>query len=94
MDYVSPEDLIAYVTRRGYRANPMLNTIAAGAGQPLAVTGYLLIGPRGNRHALVKTREGLLPLDDAKLWCDGVDYATAAIRRKREDARAVPGMRR
>jgi len=38
-------------------------------------------GPRGNKKVVGKNADGLLPLFDAQLWCDGVDYSTSAVER-------------
>lgn len=63
--------ITAYVESRGYHAKPILNTDAATQGLPLRVMGYELRGPRGNKTVI--TGEDMFV---AKLWCDGVDYAT------------------
>lgn len=80
-EYVAPHAFIDFVKARGYRAIPITNTTAASEGADLQIVAYELRGPRGNKKVVGKNRDGLLPLFDAKLWCDGVDYATAKTKR-------------
>jgi hypothetical protein len=80
---VNTREFLSYVASRGYRANPFLNTTAAAEGQPIKVVGYELIGPRRNRKVVPVMPDGLLPLLDVVLWCDGIDYATSKIRGRR-----------
>lgn len=81
--FVEPHEMIALVTARGFRSEPLLNTGAVEPGVPLAVGGFKLLGPRGNQHILIKDAAGRVDLDAARLWCDGVDYATAQVKAKR-----------
>jgi hypothetical protein len=69
--------IAAYVESRGYKAEPLLNSIAAAEGRPLEVVGYTLRGPRGNKK--VVTPDDMF---GTKLWCDSVDYATKRVRSK------------
>ena len=81
MTNLLPQDFIAYVEGRGYRAVPITNTIAVALdGADLAIVGYELRGPRGNKTVVGKRSDGTLPKFDAELWCDGVDYTTARIK--------------
>ena len=82
MQTVTPTEFTAYVASRGYRTEPMFNSIAAGDGAPLEVTGYELRGPRGNKTVVIKEKDGRLSLFSAQLWCDSVDYATSKLRRR------------
>ena len=79
-DYVQPANLIAFMTARGYRAEPFTNLIEAADCADLRILGYHLLGPRGHKTTLLKNRDGLLSLSAARLWCDSVDYATAQKR--------------
>lgn len=79
---VEPVAFVAFIRSRGYQAKPVLNTIAAGEGKLLVVCGYELIGPRRNR-GFMPMQDGYLSIFSARLWCDGVDYATAKIAEKR-----------
>ena len=90
-DWVKPEDFIAYVNSRSYVAVPLTNSQAAAEGAEPRIGGYELRGPRGNRHVTLKNRDGLLPLGEARLWCDGVDYATGVhlYRKARKNERRV-----
>jgi hypothetical protein len=75
--YLPAKDFCDYVASRGYRTEPVLtNTTADRFG----IVGYRLIGPRGNKKIVGKNADGLLPLFDAQLWCDGVDCATSRLR--------------
>ena len=69
---VSAEELSSYVNKRGYQATPVNGTM-----------GFELTGPRGNRTIVMAHRNGLFPLESAALWCDGVDYSTMAMHRKK-----------
>jgi len=69
-------EMIGYIHDRGYRAERIFNDQEQGAA--LRTVGLKLIGPRGNKHTLVSD-DGLVDLDMASLWCDGVDYATTKI---------------
>ena len=81
MTNLLPQDFIAYVEGRGYRAVPIANTIAVALdGADLAIVGYELRGPRGNETVVGKRSDGTLPKFDAELWCDGVDYATSRLK--------------
>jgi hypothetical protein len=77
--FVSPAEFVAYVTSRGYTTEPSL--VLADDGVPIRIGGYILRGPHGNKTVVIKNEAGLLPLFDAELWCDGVDYSTAQLRR-------------
>jgi hypothetical protein len=79
-DYVDPKDFIAYVRSRGYRVSPLLALNGHDAGLDLVINGYELRGPRNNKKIVIKNKDGLLSLFDARLWCDGVDYATARVQ--------------
>lgn len=74
---VDARGLVSFVEERGYRATAVTNAIAAAEGAPLVVIGFELRGPRGNKHFIPKDRDGQFSLDDAKLWADCVDYASA-----------------
>jgi hypothetical protein len=78
--FVSATEFVAYVESRGYKTEPVL--VLADEGVPLRVGGYTLMGPRGNKKTVIKNNNGLLPLFDAELWCDGVDYSTAQLKRR------------
>jgi len=81
--YVTPDVFIAFVDGRGYKAEPITNDLAMELdGVPERIVGYTLRGPRGNKTVVTMNTEGLLALSDAKLWCDGVDYATANGRKR------------
>lgn len=80
---VQPREFIDYVTSRGYKALPLTNSQAVAEGAELKIMAYELVGPRHNRTIVMKNADGLLPLDDAALWCDGVDYATKKVASKR-----------
>lgn len=88
---VGPSGLVAFVRSRGYEASPILNTIAASEGAPLAVIGYDLRGPRGSKLFLPMDWAGLLSLDAAALWADGVDYATARLAERKAGRDSLPG---
>lgn len=64
-----------YVEARGYQATRLFNTIAAAEGEPVKLMGYQLNGPRGNK-TFIETDN----LEAARLWCDGVDYATGRLK--------------
>lgn len=83
-DMVTTDKMIAFVEDRGFKVKPILNTIAAGEGKPLEVTGFNLFGPRGNKTCLGKDKAGLVSLSMASLWCDCVDYATAKIKERKK----------
>lgn len=84
-DYVETPDFLEYVASRGYKAQPLLNTAEVGMdGVPLRVVGYTLLGPRGNQTVVPKDADGRLARCHAKLWADGVDYATSRVARKRK----------
>jgi len=74
-------DLCRYVAGRGYKAQPLMNTLAAADGAQLKVMAYQLAGPRGNRTTVAQDRDGEYSFDAVKLWCDGVDYATSRLKR-------------
>lgn len=78
---VQPHVFIDYVASRGYKALPLTNSQAAAEGADLKIMAYELIGPRRNRTVVIKDGDGLLSLDAAALWCDGVDYSTSKLRR-------------
>lgn len=80
---LTPSDFLAYVASRGYRAEPILNLTVAAEGEPLQVVGYTLRAPRGNKTVVPMDAGGLLPLFDAQLWADGVDYSTRKIQERR-----------
>jgi hypothetical protein len=80
-EFVTPREFVAYVESRGYAAAPITNTTAAASGADLEIVGYELRGPRGNKTVVGKT-DGKLPLFDARLWADGVDYATRKIKNR------------
>lgn len=72
--HVTAAEFIGYVRSRGYRADPILTDTT-----PARINGYMLLGPRGNRRAVCMRADGLMPLADARLWCDGVNYGSAAV---------------
>lgn len=84
-DYVETAVFLEYVAERGYKAEPLLNTTEVGmTGVPLRVVGYTLLGPRGNQTIVPKDADGRLARCHARLWADGVDYATARLAKKRK----------
>lgn len=80
---ITDRQLREYIEGRGYRATPVTNTIAAASGAPLEVVGYDLRGPRGNKHFVGKESDGCFRIESAKLWADGVDYATAKLAKRK-----------
>ena len=85
-EYLEPKEFVAYIGRRGYRAEPILNTTAVGNGAPVEIVGFEIKGPRGNKMTIAKNLDGLLPMFHATLWCDAVDYSTRKITERRERA--------
>lgn len=84
LNLVSQSDLTAFVEGRGYRTERVFNSIqVVQDGAALRVVGLTLLGPRGNKGFVSVDRDGLADLDCAKLWCDGVDYATGKIAERR-----------
>ena len=82
--YIPPRDLIDYVQARGYRAWPVTNCQQfIHEGVELRICAYELRGPRGHRTVVVKDPQGLLSLDHAAIWCDGVDYATHKVQQRK-----------
>ena len=94
-DYVTPSAFIAYVRTRGYRVSPLMALDGHDAGLDLVINGYELRGPRNNKKIVIKNKDGLLSLFDARLWCDGVDYANARVEenlnRKRNRKTKISG---
>jgi hypothetical protein len=86
MNRITARELMNYLKTRGrsYRAEPIFNSIAAAQdAAPLVVMGYALRGPRRNQKTVAVDADGTYPLDEVKLWCDGIDYATAKINERR-----------
>lgn len=82
--FVPPRLLIDFVESRGFKAMPVTNCQQAiQEGVELRICGYELLGPRGNRTVVAKDQQGLLPLDHAEAWCDGVDFATHKINQRK-----------
>lgn len=77
--YVTARELAEYVASRGYAAVP----IKTGGVGLVRVAGFTLQGPRGNKTTVINRPDGLFSLDEAKLWCDGVDYATGRVAEKK-----------
>lgn len=88
--YVSAGEFIAHVEARGYKALPLTNSDAVAEGAELQITAYELKGPRGHKTIVLKNGDGLLSLDAANLWCDGVDFATAKITKSKAVSFTVP----
>lgn len=85
---VTPGEFTAYVAERGYKVEPITNSIeAAQEGADLVIMGYRLIGPRNNRTTVGRDADGTYDIGAASLWADGVDYATAQIAARRASAR-------
>lgn len=82
--HMTTREFLSYVASQGYRANPVLNGLNSEpvGSQPLKVVGYELVGPRRNRKLVLLSSDGLLPLLDVVLWCDGVHGANVKPRRR------------
>lgn len=80
-NFIPPQEFLDYVRIRGIKAEPIHNDIAAAQnGTPLQVRGYDLIGPRKNRKVVVIEQNGTLNLSPVKLWLDGIEYASIALK--------------
>lgn len=90
-DLRSQADLTRYVESRGYRTERVFNSLQFNIDPTvdLRVTGLSLLGPRGNKGFVALELAGCGDFDTVKLWCDGVDYATTALRRQREERKRL-----
>jgi hypothetical protein len=88
--WVDAGEFVEYVKNRGYTCEPLTNSGAcAQEDAALKIMGYRLVGPRRNTTIVPKGPNDQLDLEQASLWCDGVDYSTKKIKERQQSKRAV-----
>ena len=70
---ISPREMTGRLAIHSCRAEPI---IPEGWTVP---NGYLLRGPRGNRHAVGVDHMGNIPEDDLDLWLAGIQYGDSKV---------------
>ena len=80
---MTPSEMTAALAVHSARAEPI---VPAGWQVP---NGYVLHGPRGNRHCVFVDANGNTDEFDVRLWLDGIAYGDrrAAARSTRRGAR-------
>lgn len=74
----------AFVEGRGYRIEPITNTIAvAQEGADLRIMGYKMLGPRRSSEIISLDEDGRIDLVRARLAADTWDYATQQVKARR-----------
>lgn len=76
-------ELEAYAAEKGFT----VDTLATTLPEPENPIGYVLRGPRGNKHTLTPGPDGTVRRDEVTLWWDGVEYANRRTQEKRTGRR-------
>jgi len=81
---VHPQDMINFVEARGYSVERIFNTtqVWLDTDVQLRCVGYSLRGPHGTKTVLKIDANGLVDLNAARLWCEGVDRSKQRVQRE------------